>query len=1714
MKKVRKISRMLYLKEFMSCWLIFYMCLLLPAQIAHGSANPVADALPTGFNAGTSQGVNTPVITPGVNPIMDITQTANQAIANWTTFDIGKDATVNIMQPGATAAILNRISDPNPTGIMGTLNANGRVFIINPAGIVFGGGAQINVTQLTASSLNLADTDFLNGAPYQFTDGEIAGTVKNYANMNSEQLERVALIGKEVINKGILMSSKSVIMAAGDTVTISETGGTVGVQIAIPEGYADDFVVKHLKGQINAPQVVLAAGDIWSCAYINAANSGIASVTMNAIDDIEISGKVDVYAEPGSPAVASADLTAGGDINIQDDIRVEASGDETNNATASIMIDAGGNINVTGTATDDTRIEAKANDSLNTNTASVEISALGDYTQNDAVAVKAKAYSEVDSELGTADLNQANVSIEARNVSIETLYEGWIDSWYAKDALVGAYAQNADINRTRVDLTATGDGEYPGNVVIRSGGIKDSALVEAISKQGSVNSAEININASGSVEVLSSQENAAVLAEASNCLSEDDLVAGAIAGRTNTATVNITAEDEVAIKAMNEKCATSAVEAVAMNTITIDPVPLPDPELDPDTEDPILPVVADLSIQNLTNTANVNITGGSVDVKGLAYCGDNGAEAMVKATAANEMKIDIDNWDYEAEVNINVANLENNAGVKLAANGEVSDEIVTEGEITPLISIEEPKINVEIEGDEGFALVGAEAYNTLNVEHKDYTFFKTSKKVKDATVNLTVKNLDNNANVDISSANGSVLVRADEKKFWTAYTADVEAEAYNVIETEFEYASTVTNLTSDSLTNTAEIGIKAAEDVDILAEDGGQAGVVASAWNELDASETADGMISGDNVSNTAGVEITAVNGQVKVKADCMGDCSEAGIEALAYNAGVLLDYYDDMPENISNTAAVDITAGDGLKVIGKDCGNAYIAAETRAGTDNTSRVTINTGGDVLVLADNGDASITASAEDGIDNTATIAIDAVGGDVKVIDIGGRDVLDTAEIAASAEGAYNSNTADVTINATAIQQVEEGKFGEETAVYGGDVKVIAKDGGKAQITAYAAGSEGERTNTANVTIHATGAEATELVPVKPEFNVATAESIDQIELEIVEETYYEGGNVKVIAEGCGSEAEIKAKAEEGRTNNADVLICAKGSLDVKGEYGGDAQVEAKAQYGETNTASVGIGAVEGIQVLAKGAYSDASIAAKAKYGYSNESDVIACTQGDLWVLALNGGEAEIASEAKYGYFADAYTGVCATGDILVGAANINYNRDQVQLLSFDGGSSTSAEIRAEAEGDFLFEETNGQVPSGDFVVQQEYHVLIPTLANAEVHVISKEGAVVVGAAGCSEVGNAEAGILSKAKGASTNTAYTGVAAGSELSPAALVDIEDLEEGSFDFSDIPALLAGDVIVKAIGYNSKAKISSVAAGGLENDAMTVICALGKAIVAGIKGGQAKVFAGAFGHDYEAVNSAQTKVYAGDGVVGTELSDDIVLIGDSASIKAVTPTDFQGLCIEKGEVVFYSHEEGDGSATVITDNYASRMDCPTCPPCPCEEGTLVLAQVAPLAPYDHPRIEGCPALTMAAALELGTPAEALQVAINNAVALNPSIQPCQACGNLVSAANILRDPGAYMADMAYVFNQVAPADAPFTPEMGAAIATAFAERADTDPRYASAMEYVDAFVQYVTAVDRDLGAPVGEGDSVAYVMNKYGNALTEDGNSNMAAYVMMQLQ
>ena len=142
-----------------------------------------------------------------------INQATDRAILNWQSFNIGKENTVNFVQPSATSAALNRIHQVSPSQIFGNLNANGQVFLINNNGIVFGQGAQINVGGLTASTLDVSDEVFneLNIVT-AITDGRPAfegGTdslaeiiVENGAQISTPEGGRVLMFAPNVSNQG------------------------------------------------------------------------------------------------------------------------------------------------------------------------------------------------------------------------------------------------------------------------------------------------------------------------------------------------------------------------------------------------------------------------------------------------------------------------------------------------------------------------------------------------------------------------------------------------------------------------------------------------------------------------------------------------------------------------------------------------------------------------------------------------------------------------------------------------------------------------------------------------------------------------------------------------------------------------------------------------------------------------------------------------------------------------------------------------------------------------------------------------------------------------------------------------------------------------------------------------------------------------------------------------------------------------------------------------------------------------------------------------------------------------------------------------------------------------------------------------------------------------------------------------------------------------
>ena len=112
-------------------------------------AEPTPGALPTG-----GQVADGTASISQEGKVMTVVQTTDKAIINWTTFHVGRKATMNFYQPNMAASTLNRVAAAGGLSeIYGKINSVGSVILINPNGILFAGGSEVNpVREWTAGS--------------------------------------------------------------------------------------------------------------------------------------------------------------------------------------------------------------------------------------------------------------------------------------------------------------------------------------------------------------------------------------------------------------------------------------------------------------------------------------------------------------------------------------------------------------------------------------------------------------------------------------------------------------------------------------------------------------------------------------------------------------------------------------------------------------------------------------------------------------------------------------------------------------------------------------------------------------------------------------------------------------------------------------------------------------------------------------------------------------------------------------------------------------------------------------------------------------------------------------------------------------------------------------------------------------------------------------------------------------------------------------------------------------------------------------------------------------------------------------------------------------------------------------------------------------------------------------------------------------------------
>lgn len=292
--------------------------LLLASAIQTAQANPTGGAV-VGGQAGFSSSGNTLTVTntPGT-------------IIHWQDFSIGSGEITRFVQQSAASTVLNRVVTANPSNILGSLQSNGRVFLVNPNGILFGAGATIDVAGLVATTLNLSNEDFLAGR-HRYTSplpqaGEGAEVrVVNQGNITAQSGGQIYLIAPDVENTGVITAPNGeILLAAGHSVELVDTTNpNLRVNITAPAGDATNVgqlvaesgslglfgAIVRNTGTVNADSATLQGGRIVFKASQRSEVTGTVSADGVTGGTIEVLGN-QVGIMDG--ATLSADGTQGG----------------------------------------------------------------------------------------------------------------------------------------------------------------------------------------------------------------------------------------------------------------------------------------------------------------------------------------------------------------------------------------------------------------------------------------------------------------------------------------------------------------------------------------------------------------------------------------------------------------------------------------------------------------------------------------------------------------------------------------------------------------------------------------------------------------------------------------------------------------------------------------------------------------------------------------------------------------------------------------------------------------------------------------------------------------------------------------------------------------------------------------------------------------------------------------------------------------------------------------------------------------------------------------------------------------------------------------------------------------------------------------------------------------------------------------------------------
>ena len=310
------------------------LCLALALAGVHA----VGGALPVGPQV--TQGT---VTVQAPNPQqLTLQQGSQKAIIDWRSFSLAPTERLNILQPNARAVLLNRVTGQDPSLILGQISANGRIFLSNPRGIVFGESARIDVGGLLATTLDIGQHPDAQGRWLLSTPaGSTPGSIEVDGELKAPQ-GLLALVAPQISVRGLLQgqrvgvaaASRALVDVEGDGLiffdvhndgldtrlnllgTLQADGGSVEARAQARAGFAD--TVLNLDGVVQARSIGQRGGQI----VIDGGDTGVTRVggqlDASGRDAGERGGAITVLGEKlaltGTAQVDASGLLGGGTV--------------------------------------------------------------------------------------------------------------------------------------------------------------------------------------------------------------------------------------------------------------------------------------------------------------------------------------------------------------------------------------------------------------------------------------------------------------------------------------------------------------------------------------------------------------------------------------------------------------------------------------------------------------------------------------------------------------------------------------------------------------------------------------------------------------------------------------------------------------------------------------------------------------------------------------------------------------------------------------------------------------------------------------------------------------------------------------------------------------------------------------------------------------------------------------------------------------------------------------------------------------------------------------------------------------------------------------------------------------------------------------------------------------------------------------------------------